>query len=88
MQDVDDGDEWKIFTIFTSFDELRDFSFLSGRTRPLFAVPEGVDEDLNWKEYIEAKGKFEKEDPAVNCCWYVIDLCSVYALNVSEKLPR
>jgi hypothetical protein len=65
VRDTYENDGWRIFTIFTSLDGLKNFPWVTGETRPLFAVPEDVDSKMTWKEYRKRKHNFENEDPAV-----------------------
>lgn len=65
IQDVDDGDRWKIFTIFTTLDELKGFPFATGETRPLYANPHDVNDTKNWKDYREEELEFKDAEPAV-----------------------
>jgi hypothetical protein len=65
VRDTYENDDWRIFTIFTSLHGLKNFPWVTGETRPLFAVPEDVDSKMTWKEYRKRKQNFENEDPAV-----------------------
>ena len=65
IQDVEESDAWKIYTIFTSLTELKEFPFQDGFSRPLYSNPESVSEKWNWKDYREHKKEFVDEEPAV-----------------------
>jgi hypothetical protein len=65
LQDVENGDEWRIYTMFTTLCDLKETPFLTGETRPFHSVPNGVPETMNWKEYRERKREFVDEEPVV-----------------------
>jgi hypothetical protein len=50
LQDVENGDEWRIYTMFTTLADLKETPFLTGETRPFHAVPDEVPGTMNWKE--------------------------------------
>ncbi|KAH8796100.1 hypothetical protein F5882DRAFT_320678 [Hyaloscypha sp. PMI_1271] len=64
IQDVENGDEWRIYTMFTTLRDLTDTPFLTGSKRPFHAVPEAAG-NLSWGEYHERKKHFIDQEPAV-----------------------
>jgi hypothetical protein len=65
LQDVENADEWRIYTMFTTLTDLKETPFLTGETRPFHAVPDEVPGTMNWKEYRERKREFLDEEPVV-----------------------
>jgi hypothetical protein len=65
VQDVENGDQWKVFTIYTAVQDLKNFPFMNGDERRLFADPHDIYKTTNWKEYRDDKLSFKDEDPAV-----------------------
>jgi hypothetical protein len=65
IQDVDDGDQWKIFTVYTALDDLKNSPFATGFNRPMFANPNDVDDIENWKDFREATVEFKDVEPTV-----------------------
>jgi hypothetical protein len=65
VQDVDDGDLWKIFTIYTVLSDLKDSPFATGFTRPKYANPQDVNGTKNWKVFREENLDFEDAEPTV-----------------------
>jgi hypothetical protein len=65
VQDVEDGDRWKIFTIFTTLETLKQFPFKTGNERPLYASSNAVDDIKNWKDYRSENLDFKDAEPAV-----------------------
>lgn len=64
IRDVENSDEWRIYTMFTTLRDLTDTPFLTGSARPFHAVPDSA-VDLSWGEYHERKKNFIDEEPAV-----------------------
>jgi hypothetical protein len=64
IQDVENGDEWRIYTMFTTLRDLTDTPFLTGSKRPFHAVPEAAG-NLSWGEYHERQKHFIDQEPAV-----------------------
>ena len=66
VQDVENGDEWRIYTLFTTLHELKDYPWMNGYTRPFHAMsPEIFPEGMNWKEAREEQRDFVRGEPAV-----------------------
>ncbi|KAJ5895074.1 hypothetical protein N7495_006765 [Penicillium taxi] len=59
------GDQWKIFTIFTSLRELTGYEEVTGRHRPLGALHGAQHGRKNWLDRRNADVSFEEKDPAV-----------------------
>jgi hypothetical protein len=64
IQDVESGDEWRIYTMFTTLRDLTDTPFLTGIKRPFHAVPDDAG-DMSWGRYSERKKNFIGKEPAV-----------------------
>ncbi|KAF4628567.1 hypothetical protein G7Y89_g9582 [Cudoniella acicularis] len=67
IQDVENSDEWRVYTMFTTLYELKNSPFMTGLTRPFHAVPETEveGEGKNWKEFRDEEREFIHEQPAV-----------------------
>jgi hypothetical protein len=65
LQDVESNDEWRIFAMFTTLYELKDFPPANEYTRRFHSKPDGVPEAMNWKEYRDEQREFQNEEPAV-----------------------
>ncbi|KAE8452527.1 hypothetical protein EG329_000430 [Mollisiaceae sp. DMI_Dod_QoI] len=65
LRDVENDDEWRIYTLYTTLYDLKKTPFLTGDTRPESAKPDGVPETLNWQEYRAEKKEFRDQDPTV-----------------------
>jgi hypothetical protein len=77
IQDVENGDEWRIYTMFTTLRDLTDTPFLTGSKRPFHAAPEAAG-NLSWGEYHERKKNFIDQEPAV----LVVGECSNVDLRI------
>jgi hypothetical protein len=64
LQDAENGDEWRIYTMFTTLRDLTDSPFLTGIKRPFHAVPDSAG-DMSWGQYSEQKKNFMGTEPAV-----------------------
>lgn len=66
LPDADDGEKWKVFSLFTTLQELTGFEESIGKKRPT-GVEHGANINRkNWKERREAEVNFEGErEPAV-----------------------
>jgi hypothetical protein len=66
VQDVEIGDEWRIYTVFTTLNELKAHPWMTGYTRPYHAMsPEIFPEGMNWKEAREEQRDFKHDEPTV-----------------------
>jgi hypothetical protein len=65
VQDVDDGDRWKIFTVYTALDDLKKTPFANGNNRPLYSSPHDAEDTKSWKDYREEELDFKDKEPAV-----------------------
>lgn len=64
LQDVENGDDWRIYTMSTTLYDLTDTPFLTGEKRPYNAKPDYAG-DMSWGEYRERKKNFISEEPTV-----------------------
>lgn len=59
IRDVENGDQWRIYTLFTTLYELKGFPFMNGHTRPLHAMnPDLFPEGMSWAEAREQQRGF------------------------------
>ena len=66
IQDVQNADQWRIYNLFTTLWELKDFKWRDGDSRDFHGVPRGMmEEGMNWREWRDFKKDFRKADPAV-----------------------
>ncbi|XMA16827.1 hypothetical protein WAI453_009618 [Rhynchosporium graminicola] len=61
IPDVESGDEWRIYTLFTTLTDLSATPFLTGLTRPETCMPAG----RNFLDWRAEQKEFLHEDPAV-----------------------
>ena len=65
LQDDKDNEKWKVFTLFTTLEELVGFEESVEERRPS-GVQHGAQlERKNWKEMRSAQQEFEESEPAV-----------------------
>ncbi|KAF2268678.1 FAD/NAD(P)-binding domain-containing protein [Lojkania enalia] len=62
---AEEGGQWKIFTIFTTLQELKGFEEPTGHRRAKGVQHGGNPDRKNWKETREAEANFEGSDPKV-----------------------
>ncbi|RDW64971.1 hypothetical protein BP6252_10622 [Coleophoma cylindrospora] len=67
IRDVDDGDKWKIYTLYTFLYDLHGVSErdVLGENRALYTRPDNFPKEKNWKDYVEEKKRFVDDEPAV-----------------------
>lgn len=67
IQDVNDEDRWKLYTIYTGLWELNGYSEkdVTGLNRPYHATPEDLPSSMNWQDYTDQKEQCLDEEPAV-----------------------
>lgn len=67
IRDVNDGDKWKVYLMYTGLRDLDCYpeSGVTGINRPSHAVPADVPSSVSWREFIEKKRLFVDEEPAV-----------------------
>ncbi|RDW68309.1 hypothetical protein BP5796_08966 [Coleophoma crateriformis] len=67
IRDVDDGDRWKIYTLFTFLYDLHGVSErdVLGENRAQYSRPDNFSKEKNWKDYVEEKKRFVDDEPTV-----------------------
>lgn len=65
LQDVENADEWRIFNLFTTLWEWKDFPAATGDTRPYSGKPASAPATMSWREYRDMKRDFLDEEPTV-----------------------
>ena len=65
LPDAKDGDKWKVYMLFTNLSELTEHPWKESQAKERYALPEGVADGVNWKDWREKKSDFTEGDPAV-----------------------
>ncbi|KAG4436068.1 hypothetical protein IFR05_008458 [Cadophora sp. M221] len=65
IQDAENNDEWRIYTLFTSLSNLSATPFLTGRQRPQNAKPDSAPRGTNWFDWRQQQREFVNEEPTV-----------------------